>query len=254
MSTFALDFPAVTHLFEWPDIAFGGSPLALNKTSLIYLAAAALTAVTFGLAARKSALVPSGAQHVAEGGVNFVEQNIVMQTIGPDGRRFMPFLTSLFFFIFFVNIFEVIPFIQFPGNSRMAIPLLLALVVWVIYNYIGIRSQGFGGYIKNSLFPPGVPKPLYLIVAPIELFSTFVIRPLSLAIRLWANMMAGHLLLVTFAVLSATLWGFGYVPAVLPFFMLVLLTAFEIFVSGLQAFIFTILTAVYIGGALHPEH
>ena len=254
MSIFALEFPAVTHLFEWPDIVFKDTYLALNKTSLIYLVGMILTVATFGLAARKRALVPSGVQHVAEGGINFVEQNIVMQTIGPDGRRFMPFLTSLFFFIFFINIFEVIPFIQFPGNSRMAVPLLLALVVWVVYNYIGVRSQGLVGYLKNSLFPPGVPKALYLIVAPIELFSTFLIRPLSLAIRLWANMMAGHLLLVTFAVLSAALWGFGYVPGLLPFFMLVLLTAFEIFVSALQAFIFTILTAVYIGGSLHPEH
>ncbi len=254
MNILALDFPAFTHLFEWPDVALSDTYLALNKASLIYLVAMILTAATFGLAARKRTLVPSGVQHVAEGGVNFVEQNIVMQTIGPDGRRFMPFLTSLFFFIFFANIFEVIPFIQFPATSRMAVPLLLALVVWVIYNYLGIRSQGFFGYLKNSLFPPDVPKALYIIVTPIELFSTFLIRPLSLAIRLWANLMAGHLLLVTFAVLSASLWGFGYVPAVLPFFMLVLLTAFEIFVSALQAFIFTILTAVYIGGSLHPEH
>ena len=254
MSVFALDFPPITHLFQWPDIALSDTYLALNKTSLIYLMGMILTVVIFSLAARKRALVPSGVQHVAEGGINFVEQNIVMQTIGSEGRRFMPFLTSLFFFIFFVNIFEVVPFIQFPGNSRMAVPLLLALVVWVIYNYIGVRNQGLFGYLKNTLFPPGVPKALYLIVAPINLFSDFLIRPLSLAIRLWANMMAGHLLLVTFAVLSAALWGFGYVPGLLPFFMLVLLTAFEIFVSALQAFIFTILTAVYIGGSLHGEH
>jgi len=249
-----VEFPPVTHLFEWPNFLFGDSPLAVNKTVIIYLAALVLTAGIFSLAARKRSLVPSGVQHVAEGGVNFVENSIVMQTIGPDGKRFMPFLTTLFFFIFFANIFEVIPFIQFPANSRMAVPLMLALVVWGVYNYIGIRSQGLWGYLKSSLFPPGVPKALYLIVTPIEFFSTFVIRPLSLAIRLWANMVAGHLLLVTFAVLSAAHWGFFYVPSVLPFAALVLLTSFEIFVSGLQAFIFTILTAVYIGGALHAEH
>ena len=95
---------------------------------------------------------------------------------------------------------------------------------------------------------------LYIIVTPIELVSTFVVRPFSLAIRLWANMVAGHLLLVTFAVLSATLWDTFYVPAALPFVMLILMTAFEILVSFLQAFIFTILTAVYIGGAMHPHH
>ncbi len=249
-----MEFPPVTHLFDWPSFLFSGSPLAVNKTVLIFLAAVVLTVGVFGLAARKRSLVPSGVQHVAEGGINFVENSIVMQTIGPEGKRFMPFFTTLFFFIFFANVFEVIPGIQFPANSRMAVPLLLAVLVWVIYNYVGIRRQGLGGYLKSSLFPPGVPKPLYLIVTPIELFSTFLIRPLSLAIRLWANMVAGHLLLVTFAVLSAALWGFGYVPSLLPFAALVLLTAFEIFVSGLQAFIFTILTAVYIGGAMHAEH
>lgn len=249
-----MEFPPVTHLFEWPSFLFGDSPLAINKTVLIYLVSLLGTAAIFWFAARRQALVPSGVQHVAEGGIKFVENSIVMQTIGPDGKRYMPFLTTLFFFIFFANIFEVIPFIQFPANSRMAVPLMLALMVWVIYNFIGIRSQGLLGYLKNSLFPPGVPKALYIIVTPIEFFSTFVIRPLSLAIRLWANMVAGHLLLVTFAVLSAALWGLYYVPAVLPFIALVLLTGFEIFVSGLQAFIFTILTAVYIGGALHPEH
>ena len=181
-----------------------------------------------------------------------------MQTIGPDGKKFMPFLTTMFFFILFSNITEVIPFLQFPANSRMAIPVTLALVVWVIYNFVGVRSQGFFGYIKNSLFPPGVPKALYIIVTPIELVSTFVVRPFSLAIRLWANMVAGHLLLVTFAILSATMWasgGLGYGGALfLSFPMLILMTGFEILVSVLQAFIFTILTAVYIGGSMHPEH
>jgi F-type H+-transporting ATPase subunit a len=177
-----------------------------------------------------------------------------METIGPEGKKFMPFLTTMFFFILFSNIFEVIPGIQFPANSRMAVPITLALVVWVIYNVVGIKSQGLGGYLKNSLFPPGVPKALYLIVTPIELVSTFVVRPFSLAIRLWANMVAGHLLLVTFAVLSAALWDATYIGAAAPFAMLVMMTGFEILVSVLQAFIFTILTAVYIGGSLHPAH
>ena len=130
----------------------------------------------------------------------------------------------------------------------------LALLVWVIFNVVGVRSQGLFGYLKNTLFPPGVPKALYVLVTPIELVSTFVVRPFSLAIRLWANMVAGHLLLVTFAVLSAALWGATYVGAALTFPMLIAMTAFEILVSVLQAFIFTILTAVYIGGSMHPEH
>jgi len=255
VNVFALEFPPVSHLFDWPDILFADTALAVNKTVLIYLFAMIATILIFALAARGSgSLVPNGMQTVAESSIEFIEESVVMQTIGPDGRRFIPFLTTMFFFIFFSNITEVIPAIQFPANSRMAVPLSMALMVWVIYNYLGVRAQGFFGYLKNSLFPPGVPKALYFIVTPIELVSTFVVRPFSLAIRLWANMVAGHLLLVTFAVLTATLWGFGFVPAALPFAMLVAMTGFEILVSVLQAFIFTILTAVYIGGSLHPEH
>ncbi|MBC8365123.1 MAG: F0F1 ATP synthase subunit A [Actinobacteria bacterium] len=251
----ALDFPPVSHLFEWPAILFDGTIYAVNKTVLIYLFAVVATAAIFLAAGRRSApLVPAGVQHIAESGVTFVEQSIVMETIGPEGRKFMPFLTTMFFFILFSNITEVIPGIQFPANSRMAVPITLALVVWVIYNFVGIRSQGLGGYLKNSLFPPGVPKALYLIVTPIELVSTFVVRPFSLAIRLWANMVAGHLLLVTFAVLTAALWGAMPPTAIAPFAMLILMTGFEILVSVLQAFIFTILTAVYIGGSMHPAH
>ena len=255
MNVLALDFPPITHLFEWPDILFNGTWYAVNKTSLIYMAAVVITAAIFLSAGRKkSSLVPVGVQHVAEAGVNFIEESVVMETIGPEGKKYMPFLTTMFFFILFSNIFEVIPGIQFPANSRMAVPITLALVVWLIYNFVGIRSQGLVGYFKNSLFPPGVPKALYLIVTPIELVSTFVVRPFSLAIRLWANMVAGHLLLVTFAILTAALWDATYVGAVAPFAMLILMTGFEILVSVLQAFIFTILTAVYIGGSLHPAH
>ncbi len=259
MNLLALEFPPVNHLFDWPSIWFEGTPYAINKTVLIYLGSAFVTMIIFGLAGRqKESLVPAGIQHVAESGVNFIEESVVMQTIGPDGKKFMPFLTTMFFFILFSNITEVIPFIQFPANSRMAMPVTLALVVWVIYNFVGVRAQGPFGYLKNSLFPPGVPKALYIIVTPIELVSTFVVRPFSLAIRLWANMVAGHLLLVTFAILSATMWasgGLGYGGALfLSFPMLILMTGFEILVSVLQAFIFTILTAVYIGGSMHPEH
>ncbi len=259
MNVLALEFPPVNHLFDWPSIWFDGTLFAINKTVLIYLGSMLVTMVIFTLAGRqRDSLVPSGVQHVAESGVTFVEESVVMQTIGPDGKKFMPFLTTMFFFILFSNITEVIPFLQFPANSRMAIPITLAIVVWCIYNFVGVQSQGFFGYLKNSLFPPGVPKALYIIVTPIELVSTFVVRPFSLAIRLWANMVAGHLLLVTFAILSATMWdagGPGYAGAlVLSWPMLILMTGFEILVSVLQAFIFTILTAVYIGGSMHPEH
>ena len=203
-------------------------------------------------------LTAKGVRNLAESSVDFIESDIVMQTIGRDGLGWTPFLLSIFFFVLFCNITEILPTVQMPATARMAIPISMALIVWIVYNTVGIKHQGFFAYLKNSCFPPGVPKPLYLLVAPIEFVSTFIVRPFSLAIRLFANMLAGHLLLVTFAILTDALitanTAFLKVIFVLPLFMLIFLTAFEILVSVLQAYIFTILTAVYIGGARHPEH
>ena len=122
---------------------------------------------------------------------------------------------------------------------------------------LGAIGPGIGiGYLKSTLFPPGVPKFLYILVTPIEFISVFLVRPFSLAVRLFANLLAGHILLVTFAVLTAALWVQQWYAVFmpLPFLMLLFLTGFELLVAFLQAYIFTILTAVYIGGALHHEH
>jgi F-type H+-transporting ATPase subunit a len=253
----ALEFPPIGHLLEWKDLLFKDSPFAVNKVVLIMWMAAILSYLLFYMAGRQGNLVPTGMQNVAESIVEFIRDGIVMQTMGPDGLSWTPFLTSLFMFIFFCNITEIIPLIQFPANSRMAAPLFLALLVWVLFISVGIKSQGVGGYLKSSLFPPGVPKALYILVTPIELLSTFIVRPFSLAVRLFANMLAGHLLLVTFAILAAATWSATPLIVVAvggAFPMLVFLTGFEILVSVLQAYIFTILAAVYIGGAMHPEH
>jgi len=250
----ALEFPPISHLFEWPEFLFEGTPIAVNKTVVIYLAAFVLTLIVFGVGGSKKKLVPSGLQTIAEVGIDFVENSIIEPTLGiAHGKKFLPFLTAMFFFVFFTNIFEVIPFIQFPANSRMALPIFLAIVVWLVYNYQGFKNQGIA-YMKNAIIPPGVPVAILPLVALIELLQVLIIRPASLAIRLWANMVAGHLLLVTFSVLSAALWDSTKVGAVLPFAVLILMTGFEILVSFLQAFIFTILTAVYINMASHAEH
>jgi F-type H+-transporting ATPase subunit a len=130
----------------------------------------------------------------------------------------------------------------------------MTMIVYFIYHFIGFKYQGFFGYWKSMLFPPGVPKALYLLVTPIEFITYFFTRPLSLAVRLFANLLAGHLLLVTFSVLTAALFSATYIGAIVPGSLLVALYGFEVLVAVLQAFIFTILTAVYIGGAMHPEH
>jgi F-type H+-transporting ATPase subunit a len=135
-------------------------------------------------------------------------------------------------------------------------PMTLALATWWIFNIVGVARQGFFSYIKNSLIPPGVPAFLLVLVIPIEFISTFLVRPFSLMVRLFANMLAGHLILVTFATICAAVWAASATIVILPFSfgLLVAMTGFEILVSFLQAFIFTILTAVYIGGSMHPEH
>jgi F-type H+-transporting ATPase subunit a len=255
----ALHFPPIGELVEWKAILFKDTPFEVNKVVLLMWLGVALVFLLFWLGGRRvksGQLVPAGAQNIAESGIEFVRNDIILQTIGPEGLGWTPFLVTMFFFVFIANIFEVIPLIQFPVTARMALPAFLGIMVWVIYNLVGIKAQGFGGYMKSVLFPPGVPKALLILVTPIEFISTIIVRPFTLAVRLFANMLAGHLLLVTFAVLSAALFTKSVLAVILPlpFAMLTLFTAFEILVAVLQAFIFTILTAVYIGGAMHPEH
>src|SRR3954465_753842 len=201
----ALDFPPISHLIEWPTI-FGSGVWAVNKVVLL-MWLAAIIVMTFFFFARKGALVPSGAQNFAESIIDFIRNDIILQTMGSEGLSWTPFLLTLFTFIFVCNIFEVIPVIQMPVTARMAIPFFMTMIVYFIYHFMGIKHQGVGGYFKSMLFPPGVPKALYILVTPIEFITYFFTRPLSLAVRLFANMMAGHLLLVTFSILTAALFS-----------------------------------------------
>ena len=149
----------------------------------------------------------------------------------------------------------MLPGLSFPLNSRLAFPLVMALTSWVIYNAVGIKRHGLLGYLKIVLFPPGAPVVMYLLLAPIEFISVIVIRPITLSVRLFANMVAGHLLLTVFFLGSlALLTGVPYFVGVASGVVAVVLVGFEVFVSLLQAFIFSVLTASYIGGAMASEH
>jgi F-type H+-transporting ATPase subunit a len=250
----ALEVPPINEILRWKDLF-----PTFNKIALIAVAAAVIGTLIFLLAGNKDHKVaPKGVRNFAESIVEFIENGIIMQTMGRDGLGWTPFLMSLFTFIYLCNVPGIIPFLQMPATARMALPLFLSLLVWVVFIVTGFKHQGLA-YLKNSLFPPGVPKALYILVTPIEFISTFLVRPFSLTVRLFANMLAGHILLVTFALLSEALFQAEGNPAlipvgVLPLFMLIFLTGFEVLVAFLQAYIFTILTAVYIGGAAHPEH
>jgi len=251
----AIKFPPINELIRWRDIFTN-----FNKVGLIAVAAALIGILVFMLAGRKDPLkAPTGVRNLAETGVNFIENDIVMQTMGKDGLRWTPFLLSLFIFIYLCNLPGILPVLQMPATARMAIPLFLALFVWVIYNAVGIRHNGIK-YFTLMVWPPGVPVAMRPLVGLIEFLSNIVLRPFSLAVRLFANMLAGHMLLITFAFLTNALFfaetkQFVLKPmAILPFLMLVFLTAFEVLVGFLQAYIFTILTAVFINAAQHPEH
>jgi len=249
----AVDVPPISHVTIW-----GSGPLGINRTVAIYVFATLATTLLFWLGTRKKdALVPSGfLQNTAESGIGFVRSQVIMATMGTDGLGYLPYLSALFFFIFFSNITEIIPTVQFPANARLGMPLVLALFTWAIYMVVGIVKQGPGHFLKNSTIPSGVPWWVLPLVVPIELLQVLIVRPFSLMVRLFANMLAGHLILVTFASLTAALWALKVTVIIAPFSfaLLVAMTGFEILVSFLQAFIFTILTAVYIDSSMHPAH
>jgi F-type H+-transporting ATPase subunit a len=248
------EFPPLSHIVNWPEL-FGGDAAGVNKVVLIYALAAVLTILLFTLGNKKQ-LVPSGAQNAAEMSVEFVEEQIVLPTMGTDGLKWTPYLISVFFFIFFCNIFEIIPLVQMPATARIALPMFLALLSYLLYHGAGFKEHGPIGYLKHALVPPGVPAALLLLVVPIEFISKFIVQPFSHTVRLFANLLAGHILLVTFAVLSSALWiaKWNVIFLPLPVLAVVFFTAFEVLVSFLQAYVFTLLAGVYIGAAVSHEH
>jgi F-type H+-transporting ATPase subunit a len=243
-----------TEIFETPCV-IGSGDMCFNRVSLLMVIAGLIVIALFLLAFRRPQLVPRGLQNGMEALVDFVRNSIAVEVMGPAGLPWVPFLTAMFVFIFVNNIFGILPFVNFPTTSRMAIPILLAVLVWILFNVAGIRAQGMT-YFKETLFPPGVPKALYILVTPIEFVSVFLVRPLTLSVRLAANMIAGHLILTIFFIGTAYLaWQPSTLVFAVPAFVLsIFLVTFEILVAVLQAYIFTILTAVYVGGAIHPEH
>ena len=255
MRILAIDFPPISHAVEWKTL-FGGDTFGVNKVVLLMWASVVLVFAFFMIASRRQQLIPAGLQNVAESTVDFIRNGIILQTMGEEGLYWTPFLLTMFSFVFVCNIWEVIPFVQMPVNARIALPMFLAVMVYFLYHFIGIKKQGLGGYLKSSLIPPGVPKAILPLLMFIELITMMITKPLSLCVRLFANMFAGHLLLITFAIISATLFAVQWQVVILPFsgFLLIALTGFEVLVAFLQAFIFTILTAVYIGQSMHPEH
>ncbi|MFC4223113.1 F0F1 ATP synthase subunit A [Lysinibacter cavernae] len=249
--------PTIDEFFP-PVIFFEGTNFEINRIILIRFLMVAVLILLFWLGTRKLRIVPGRGQSIIEMGLDFVREGLAENLLGKvDGRRFLPILTSIFFLVLAFNITGIIPGLNIGASSTIGFPLVLAAVSYVTFIYAGIKKSP-KNFFKNSLFPPGVPVGLYVIVTPIELLSTFIIRPVTLTLRLLMNMLVGHLLLVL--LFSATqfflfnseglfkLFGVGTLAFGFAF------TLFEILVAVLQAYVFTILTAVYIQLALAEEH
>lgn len=244
--------------FNLPPL-FGDSVLFAKPAFLLVLSAI-LVFGFFAVTSRRMSLVPSKGQYAGEQAYSFVRNSIARDIIGsPDFLKFVPWLVATFFFVLLNNLFGIIPFIQFPSFSRVSFAYGMAILVWLLYNGLGVYKHGFLGYLKHVTVPAGVSGPILVLIIPLEFFSTVVVRPATLALRLFANMFAGHLLLILFTLGGEYLLLEAdkvlYKPVgVIALILAVAISFLELLVQFLQAYVFTLLTAMYIQGALAEEH
>ena len=250
--------PSISDFFP-PAILFAGTPFEFNRIQLVRLVVTVVVVTVFVVGARRAKLVPGRGQNMLELVLDFVRVNIAEEILGTEkAKKYVSLLTTIFVAILALNIAGVIPGLNIAGTSVIGLPIVLAAWVFVMYLGAGIRAHGLGGFLRTSLFPPGVPPYMYVLLTPIEFLTVFIIRPATLAIRLMANMVAGHLMLVL--CFSATQYfifdaeglmkSFGALTLVAGLAM----TLFEMFVGALQAYIFVVLTAVYISLSVEHEH
>ena len=247
--------------FDLRDV-FNGDQVLLTKASLLLVLAGIIVLVFFLATSSRRALVPSRAQFFGEQAYDFVRTGIARDSIGShDFQKYVPLLVTTFFFILVNNLFGLIPFIQFAPFSRAGFAYALAALIWIVYNGVGISRHGLGGYLRRQTIPAGVPTWILPLLIPLEFLSNILIRPVTLSLRLFANMFAGHLLLLLFAtggeymLIHATGPQYILKPAGILSFVLGIAVGFlEVVVSTLQAYVFTLLAAQYISGALADEH
>ena len=249
--------PSIDDFFPAP-FALQGTPFELNRVMMVRLIMACALVLVFVIGAARARVVPGRFQNALEMILGFVRKNVAEEILGPDfGRRYAPVLTTIFLGVLFLNISGVIPGLQIASTGVVGMPLVFAIVSYIVFFYAGVRTNGVGRYIKGSLAPTGVPGFLYPLIIPIEFLSNLIMRPVTLTIRLLANMVSGHFLLaLCYAATSAlflhaagVLKGLGAVT----FGVALAFVLFEVFVAALQAYIFALLTAVYIESSINTH-
>jgi F-type H+-transporting ATPase subunit a len=234
---------------------------AVTKPMLLVILSAVLAFGLFYAMSRRSAVVPGRLQFAGESVYDFVRNTIARDTIGShDYAKFVPLLFTIFLFVLINNFFGIIPLIQFPTMSHIGYTAALAGITWVVYNAVGIAKHGFFGYLKHQTVPAGISGPILLALVPLEFFSNIIVRPFTLALRLFATMFAGHLLVILFSLggeyllLHYTPHPVGIGAGVISFVLAVGVSFLDMLIMFLQAYVFTLLSAMYISGAVSDEH
>ncbi|WP_329136660.1 F0F1 ATP synthase subunit A [Streptomyces sp. NBC_01476] len=249
-------FPAPgLHSFVFDPIFSIGS-FDFTKPMLLALLSTVVIVGFFWAAFNKAKVVPGKLQMVGEAGYDFVRRGIVYETLGKKvGEKYVPLMVSLFFMVWLLNLWSIIPVAQFPVTAIISFPAALAGIVYITWMYLTFKKHGFVGGWKNITgYDKSLGWVLFLSV-PIEFFSNVLVRPFTHAVRLFANMFAGHTLLLLFTIASWYLLnGIGIAYAGVSFIMTIVMTAFELFIQAVQAYVFVLLASSYIQGALAENH
>jgi F-type H+-transporting ATPase subunit a len=260
---------------EWPPgqasfcskTLFPGVPgLEWFNNHLVQAVVGAILVILFWvLIARNQKMVPGKAQALGEMAYDLVRNGIARDILGHDFKPFVPYLLSVFSFILVNNFFGEFFAFMFPTFSKIGYVYALALLSWLLYNAVGVRKFGLVGYLKKTCLPPGVPPALWIIIVPLEFLSNIIVRPVTLALRLFANLFAGHLVVLVFVVGGSMLLMMGEptggfpVPLLKTAGVVSILFSFAVFalellIAFIQAYVFTVLTAQYVSSALSEEH
>lgn len=253
----SMEMPSIEDFLP-PEILFQGTPFAINRIIFVRILATIIMLLVLGITVARAKLIPGRWQSAVEWVVDFTEKNIVYQVMGEvRGKRYVPMILTVFLTLLIFNLCGEVPGFNIAASATITLPLIFALWCFVQYWIAGVREKGLGHFLRDEMFPKGVPWPVYILLAPIQLLELLVIRPFSLTIRLFANMVSGHLILALclsatqyFLIDAVNKWmaGFGVITFAAGIFMYL----FEMLVAALQAYIFAILTTAYINMS-YPE-